>query len=147
MVLDEKLWPLLVLRLGGTPLAWELERDLDVLSALLSRREKHVCVVDARQAGVASPEQRHRYAEWLKQHEPLVREHGLGCAFVLTSPVVRLSLNVVLALRPLAVPYILVPTLEAGLEWAADRLRDAGLPFQALRVRGAHGLSRGQRSG
>jgi len=147
MVLEEKLWPLLVLRLRGSPLPWELERDLDALSLRLHRREKSVCVVDARHGEAASPELRHRYAEWLKQHEPLIREHSLGCAFVLTSPAVRLSLHVILALRPLPIPHTLAPTLEAGLEWAADRLEGAGLTLQALRVRGAHGLSRGARGG
>ncbi len=147
MVLDEKLWPLLVLQPRGTPLPWELEGQLEALSARLQRRERFVCVVDARQSEAASPEHRHRYAEWLKQHEPLLREYSLGCAFVVTSPAVRLSLHVIFALRPLTVPHTQVPGQEAGLGWAADRLQDAGLTLQALRVRGAHGLSRGQRSG
>lgn len=139
MVLDEKLWPLLVLRLRGTPLPWELERQLDALSALLSRRERCLCVVDARQGEASSPELRQRYADWLKQHELLLNAYCLGCAFVITSPAVRLSLQVILALKPLGAPHILVPTLEEGLVWAADRLQEAGLPLQALRVRGHRG--------
>jgi hypothetical protein len=145
--MDDKLWPLLVVQFSGPQSDWEFEQYLDALSERVNRREPYVCVVDARLGDAASPEQRHRKAEWLKLHEPLLREHCLGTAFVLTSPVVRLSLQVILALRPLVIPHTTVSTLEAGVGWAAERLQAAGHAFEALRVRGAYGLFRTQRSG
>ncbi len=144
---DDKLWPLLVVRFEGTQTNMQFEQYLDVASERLRRREPYVCLLDARLSDATPPEQRHRQAEWLKHNEDLLRRHCLGCAFIISSPVVRLSLNVILALRPLTVPSTTVASLEAGVEWAAERLNEAGLTFEALRVRGAYGLFRSQRSG
>lgn len=147
IVVDDKLWPLLTVEFSGSYLPWELERYLHALTERLRRREPYVCLLDASRSGALSPEQRHRHALWLKHHEALLRQYCMGSAFVVTSAVVRLSLNVIFALRPLVMPHVVATTREAAVAWAADRLEAMGQPLQAFRVRGAYGLLRGQRLG
>lgn len=147
IVVDDKLWPLLTVELSGGYVPWELERYLEAVMERLHRREPYVCLLDASRSQALSPEQRHRQALWLKQHEALLRQYCMGSAFVVSSAAVRLSLNVIFALRPLVMPHVVVASREAAAAWAADRLEATGQPLHAFRVRGAYGLLRGQRIG
>jgi hypothetical protein len=85
-------------------------------------------------------EQRQRQAAWLQEHEALMRERLLGCALVITSPFIRLAVSVVLHLKPLPVPFVIVPDRVSGVRWVTGRLDEAGFHEQAERIRHHFGL-------
>lgn len=135
--LDDTLWPLLIARFTGTHPPDEFEEYLEKTASYFCKREPMVMLLDAREAAAVPPAQRQRQADWLRQHDVLLRHFNVGSVFVITSPVVRLSLNVILALRPLPTPHAVVTTMEAGISWASDRFQQAGHLFPAMRLRTA----------
>jgi len=136
---DEKLWPLVLIRYEA-PLSME---DLELLSArlsdILARQEPYVAIADARRSQGMTPEQRQHQADWMKRHDAQLRKYCLGSAFIVTSALARLTLSVIFALKPPPLPYTIVTTLEAAAVWAADRLAAAGCAAQARRVLTVHG--------
>jgi hypothetical protein len=134
---DDTLWPLLIARFTGTNPPDEYEEYLEKTASYFRKREPMVMLHDAREARAVPPEQRQRQADWLRQHEVLLRHFNVGTVFVITSPVVRLSLTVIHALRPPVTPHAVVPTMIEGIGWAADRFQQAGHLFPALRLRTA----------
>jgi hypothetical protein len=136
---DEKLWPLLLVRYAAPLSLEELEESNRSMSAILARQEPYVAIVDARKAQGMTPEQRQQQADWMKRNDAALRKYCLGCGFIITSAMARLTLNVMNILKPPPMPYTVVSTLEAAAVWAADRLDAAGHTLHALRVRGAYG--------
>ncbi|HLL05640.1 MAG TPA: hypothetical protein VK539_34035 [Myxococcaceae bacterium] len=136
---DEKLWPLVLIRYEA-PLSME---DLELLSArlsdILARQEPYVAIADARRSQGMTPEQRQHQADWMKRHDTQLRKYCLGSAFIVTSALARMTVSVIFALKPPPLPYTIVTTLEAAAVWAADRLAAAGRTAQAQRVLTVHG--------
>ncbi|PTL77280.1 hypothetical protein [Vitiosangium sp. GDMCC 1.1324] len=137
---DDSLWPLLILRMTREPSNQELEEYLDRSASFLRRGERHVVIADLLQGGMITAEQRRRQADWMLQHDRLLRETVLGNAFVMTSPILRLGLNILFYIRMPPCPYVVVSRLEPALVWAADRLEGAGLHEASERVRRHWGL-------
>lgn len=136
---DEKLWPLVVFRYEGPLSMQDLEALVARLSEILARREPYVAIVDGRKSQGMTPEQRQHQADWMKRNDAQLRKYCLGSAFVVTSALARLTLNVIVVLKPPPLPYTVVSTLEAAAVWAADRLEAAGQAPQAQRVRALYG--------
>lgn len=137
---DDSLWPLLVVRMSGTPTHSQFEEYLAARGSFLERGEKHVLVYDAARFNVLSNEQRQRQVEWLKEREAVRRDLTLGSALIITSPLVRLTLNIVRYFNPTTTPYFVASSMDEAVKWAAARLDEAGLHEQARRVRESHGL-------
>src|SRR5690606_32089225 len=116
------------------------------LEAIVARREPYASLVDARESHGVSPAQRQRQAEWIKRHEVDLRKYCLGNAYVITSALARLSINVVNILKPMPAPQTVVPTVEAGAAWVAERLEAAGHAEAAQRVREVYGLEQGRKA-
>jgi hypothetical protein len=136
---DETLWPLLLMRYAAPLSLEDFEEVNRKMTAMLERQEPYVAIVDGRKGQGMTPEQRQLQADWLKRNDPALRKYCLGTAFIITSAIGRLTLNVMIILKPPPIPYTVVPTLEAAAVWAADRLAAAGLSLHAQRVRGAYG--------
>jgi hypothetical protein len=132
---DDSSWPLLGVRLSGEPSRQEFEAYLAKSSQYLRRGERHVCIFDARALRLLSNEQRQRQAEWLKANAALMRQRLLGVAYVITSPVIRLTMSVIFHFEALPVPYAIRSSLSDAGAWAALRLDEAGLRAPAERVR------------
>jgi hypothetical protein len=132
---DESLWPLLISRFEGRATDADFETWLTRGSALLQRRERHVVVIDLTRIEVPTAAQRWRQAEWLEAHAELMREWQLGCALVITSPFLRMTLSVIHHVRPIPVPYVVVSDVAAGVEWGLAQLEEAGMQVQAERIR------------
>ena len=130
---DDSLWPLLQVHYRGVPSGREYEEYLAAWEPYL-RREEHVTLLDARQAHFVSAEQRKRRLEWMKANAQALRR-SLGTAFVVSSPLIRLSLNIVYYFKPMQAPHIVVASPHLGARWAAERLQEAGLVEAAERVR------------
>lgn len=137
---DDSLWPLLISRFHGAATDSEYETYLSRGTAYLRRGELYVSVLDMGRLVVPSAAQRQRQAEWLQEHERLLREQFLGAALVITSPFIRLALSTVLHLRPMPMPYVTVYDVSGGLKWAVTRLEEAGLSGSAERIRRHLGL-------
>ncbi|WNG36264.1 hypothetical protein F0U61_23265 [Archangium violaceum] len=139
-IFDDSLWPLLTVRMVKDATTRHFDEFLDISLSYLLRREPHVVVTDLRQGGVMSPKLRHRLHEWVKCHDPLFRESVIGEAFVLTSPFLRLGLNILFYVRQRPCPYFIDARMEPAVTWAADQLERVGQREPAERVRKHFGL-------
>jgi hypothetical protein len=132
---DDSHWPLLLIRLEGAVSDQQLDEFFAHGHTTLRRRERYVSIFDLSRMNLPSPEQRQRQARWAREHEPLLREFVLGTAFVVTSPFVRMTLSMLFHLAPTPAPYVVVPSVDSGIVWAAARLDQSGLSEQAERIR------------
>jgi hypothetical protein len=132
---DESQWPLLVVTLTGEPSALAFENYLFRSTQYLQRQERHVCVFDVSALQILSSEQRQRQVAWLKANEALMSRTLLGVSYVVTSPVVRLTLGVIFHCKPPPTPYAFHTHLDEAKTWAAQRLDEAGLRTSAAHVR------------
>jgi hypothetical protein len=125
-VIDASQLPIVVVRFNGYISDPEFDVYLATMTGLLTRNSKMVAILDARAAIRNPPSQRQKQADWIRANEELLRQHSLGTAFVLTSPLVRGVMNAILWLQPLPTEYTVVGTLEEAERWAEDRLQSAG---------------------
>jgi hypothetical protein len=132
---DESLWPLLMVNYVGTPSPEQQEEYQARLSACLRRGEKYVSIIDTRSFTGIPAAQRQRMAQFLREHEELFRQVGLGTCLIITSPVVRLVVSVIFHLKPMPAPYYVAPTMQAALDWVLGQLEAGGLTEEAARIR------------
>ncbi|MCY1074843.1 hypothetical protein [Archangium lansingense] len=137
---DDSRWPLRFVRFVGTPTPWQYEHYLREATASLQRRERHLSITDLTQATLPTPELRQRQILWMQEHEGLIREVVLGAAFVVTTPLLRLSLSAVLHFKPLPVPYLITAQEVEAVGWASARIEEQGLRLVAERLRSQYGL-------
>jgi hypothetical protein len=138
---DDSQWPLLAVTFTGTISAQEFDTYMSKMAASLSRGEKYLFLLDTRGLSTSpAMEQRQRLVDWVKQNEPLLRQRILGSAFVITSPFIRLALNIMCQLKPLPCPHTIAGDMKVARAWSAERFRAAGLkPPSALLE--THGLA------
>jgi hypothetical protein len=141
ILIDESLWPLLIIRFVGTVSDEQFEQYLVRTSAVLQRKERCVSLFDGLQLGMPTASQRNRQVEWLRQDEALMREFLLGTAYVLGSPVHRLMLSMILHVIPPPMPYVVAPSLSSAVAWLGKRLEEAGLELSQERVLSHLGLT------
>jgi hypothetical protein len=132
---DETFWPLVFVRYAAPLRDVEHAQSLERIGGYLERGERCFFIVDTR--GVPSPTalQRQHQEDWDRQYAELVRTTVLGTALIVTSPVIQLTLNVLLHLRPMLAPYVIVHTLPAALDWVTARMEAQGLDACAARLR------------
>lgn len=138
--IDDSLWPLLVVKFSGSTTTQEFEAYLKQMTDYLNRGEKLVSIFESTEMKDSPIEHRQLQIEWVQKNEALLRERMLGTAFIITSPVVRLAMNVIQMLSKPPHPYTVSSNKEAALEWAADRFREAGASLASLRIRTQYGL-------
>jgi hypothetical protein len=134
ILFDDSLWPLLVSRFEGQVSDEAYEAYLHQGALYLQRGEPYVSVLDMVRLSLPTTRQRQRQFEWLRQHERLMHEQLLGCAFIITSPLIRLTLSTVFHVMPLPTPYVAVQDMARAVTWAASRLEDAGHREAAARI-------------
>jgi hypothetical protein len=135
-------WPLLTVSFSGTSSAQEFEAYLARMTAYLNRRETYLAILDSSKASNAPTlEQRQRQVEWLQKHDAALRQRSLGSAFVITSPFIRLALNIMCQLKPLSCPHTIVGDMKVARAWAAERFQAARLPLPFLLLRNGEGLA------
>lgn len=138
---DESLWPLLLLRIEGTPSPQQFEAYLTRMSGYLERRERHVVILDLLSTSIVGLQERcEQQSAWMRQHEAQLRQWPLGVAVITDAIALRLLVRVVLHRGPLSLPHLMVSRLAEAVVWAAERLRQAGLGAEAHRVRAHFGL-------
>jgi len=132
---DETFWPLVLVRYAAPLTDVEHARSLERVSGYLERGERCFFILDTSRIAAPTPFQRQQQEDWDWQYAELVRTTVLGTALIVTSPVVQLTLNVLLHLRPMLAPYVIVHTLPEALAWVLARMEAQGLEECATRVR------------
>ena len=138
--IDDSLWPLRLVRFVGVATPQQFEQYLVDSAAALRRGERFVSIFDLTHGGVATPEHRQRQATWLQEYSSLLRELSLGVAFVVTSPLIRLSLSAIFYFQPLPTPYVVTSRFSEAALWAISCLQERGLALEAERLRHHFGL-------
>jgi hypothetical protein len=125
---DDSLWPLVTVTFTGTMSAQEFDTYMSRMSACLGRGEKYLYLLDTRGLSTApNLEQRQRLVAWVRENESALRQRVLGSAFVITSPFIRLAMNIMCQLKPMPHPSTIVGDIEVARAWTAERFRMAGL--------------------
>jgi hypothetical protein len=138
---DSGLWPLLVVRLGRCGTMQDLEAYLADRESWLRRCEPHVCILDAREVNLPSPQLRQRYTDWLSEHEAALRQWVLGTAYIIQSPAVRMMMSIIRHFAHLTTPFVVSATMQPAAAWAAERLQEEGLAPAATRVRAQYAIA------
>ncbi|WNG38631.1 hypothetical protein F0U60_36955 [Archangium minus] len=123
---DDSLWPMLVCRFEGQMSDEDYEEYLLQGEFYLRRGEPYVSVLDTMRLTLPTARQRQRLFQWLRQYERPMRELVVGCAFIVTSPLIRLTMSTVFHVMPMPTPYVAVQDMARAVTWAADRMRDVG---------------------
>jgi len=123
--IDDRLWPLVIFRFRFRPSMDELERYLARQEEMLARKQPMISLVQAEQAKLWETPVLRRQAEWIKEHEALLRQYSLGVAMVMQSPIVRGMLKAILWIQPMPQPYTVCSTVEEGLRWLRERVASA----------------------
>lgn len=142
---DDSVWPLLNVTFTGANSNEEFEAYLATLTKYRKRKERYLTIFDSRVAAAPTLHQRQRQVEWLKTHEAETRQLSLGSAFVITSPLIRLAMNIIYQLKPPPNPYHVVGDIEVARAWAADRFQQAGMSAPSLLIRNHYGLGGGNK--
>ena len=123
--IDDRLWPLVIFRFRFRPSMDELERYLARQEEMLARKQPMISLVQAEQAKLWESPVLRRQAEWIKDHEALLRQYSLGVAMVMQSPIVRGMLKAILWIQPMPQPYTVCSSVEEGLRWLRERVASA----------------------
>jgi hypothetical protein len=151
---DDSLWPLLVVKFIGTTSDVEFEEYLAKMSEYLRRGDKWIVIYESTEMKDSPLVHRQRQLEWLKDNDALLRQWMVGTGFVITSPVIRLAMNVIHQLNKPPCPSHAASTMKAAMEWAAERFKAEGqmMPAMLIRTRGllqsvtAHGTTATKRA-
>lgn len=139
MTFDDSLWPLMTVTFTGTISAQDFDTYISRMAECLGRGEKYLYILDSRGLSTApNLEQRQRLVSWVRENESALRQRVLGGAFVITSPFIRLAMNIMCQLKPMPHPHTIVGDIEVARAWAAERFRVAGLvpPSMLLEPKG-----------
>lgn len=121
--------PLNYVQMWGERTDAELMESLARLRAALvedlQAGRKSVVLLDLRNAGVLTPEQRRSTAEWMKRVTDLFRRATFGTVFVVESALVRGVLTALLWFQPRGTPYEVVRDLDEAMRWAIACLDEA----------------------
>jgi hypothetical protein len=143
IIVDDSLWPLIIVRFERDPSAQEFAEYLARRSMYLERPEQTVSILDASRVRTGTAEQRQLQAEWIKRNAALLRQRSLGSAHIISSPVIRLVTSLILHVQPIPTPHIVVSGMNEAVAWALKRLEGAGDTLAAERVRHHFGLRAG----
>jgi hypothetical protein len=135
ILFDDSHWPLLLIRLEGAPAPEQLEAYLARRLEYMRRQERHGIVYDTRHTRLITTELRQRHTAWSQEHKVLRQHFLVGNALIITSPFIRLTMNMVLHLGGAKVPYSVAATMPEAALWIANRLHDAGDVEPAERLR------------
>ncbi|WP_375772342.1 hypothetical protein NR798_16130 [Archangium gephyra] len=133
--LDDSLWPLLVAGFVGLPTLQQQEEHFAQLLIHLRREEKCLLILDTRQVRMMTGEHRQKLVQFAREHHALIRTQVLGCAAVITSPVMKLAASLVLHFSPPPMPYFITHSLPEAARWTAKCLDGAGQSHAAERIR------------
>lgn len=122
ITIDESRFPLVMVKYRGAVTDAEFDSYLSTITAFIERGRRFGAVLDTRHASAASATQRRRQAMWLREHQAELPALCLGCAFVVTSPIMRGALTAIFWIQPLAFPYVICAGLHDAVSWVEERV-------------------------
>ena len=138
LTFDDSLWPLVIFRCVGVMTNPQFDEFLARSESFLERDQPYVSITDMSQAGIPPLEQCRKLAEWLHTHEARLSERVLCNAILVTSAPLRLSMSLVFHLKK-SMPRRAVSDMGEALQFAVDKLNEAGRPADAQRI--LHGFT------
>lgn len=123
---DDSQWPIVVNRAWGESTDENMQQYFRMLEAMLARRERHVIIVDAREAKSLKSVHRKQLAEWTRAHQGLLRRYRAGLVLVTPSAIVRGMITATYWLSPAPFPYEAVSTMQEAWTWARRQLEERG---------------------
>jgi hypothetical protein len=122
ITIDRSEYPLVVVRFRGAPTTPEFARYLEDLAALYREAKPFALIVDSSHAEAPPATHRKMQADWIKQHERVIRTYNMGTAFITPSVVLRGALTAILWLQPLPCPHHVCADEIEAKRWARSRL-------------------------
>jgi len=147
ILIDDSLWPLLVTRCGAQPSPREQQAFFSQTLGYLRREEKCVAILDTRHVRMTTAEYRKNLADFMREHQALMRTQLLGISVVIGSPALQLATSLVIHLTTPPAPYFLTTSLSEAAKWAAKCLDGAGRSLDAERIRYHYAPSMAQHVG
>lgn len=130
--IEERYWPLLVVRFVGTPTDQQFQAYLERMTQLVGNGRKRVLLLDGRRAGRAPPSQRRMQAEWMQANKEQIRAVNLLMLIVINSAIVRGVLTAILWFQDIPGNYKVVSSLDEALELARNEVDKSGLRLPSL---------------
>ncbi|MCS7018490.1 MAG: hypothetical protein RMJ87_07010 [Cytophagales bacterium] len=122
--IDESRLPIVLITFSDKePTRKEFDDYLNAMYAIYARRKPVSFVFDATQVRYLSSEFRIKQGNWIKRHKDLIAEVQKCFVFVIPNLLVRFILDAILMISPLPAPYVIVKTVEEGLQEAAKRMQ------------------------
>jgi hypothetical protein len=123
-------FPLIVMVSAPKFDAAEVRAMMDGFETYFQRGEKYaVLSLTPRNAPVPEQAERKMLGEWMNQ--PRVRDYTkrlcVGSATLIANPLTRAAYSIIMAFGRPAAPNEAVPTVERGLDYCLERIREAGL--------------------
>lgn len=109
----------------------EFQAYLDAMLADMRRSDatSRIIIQDSRFAPGLDAQQRRMKADWIKEHEDLLRQRAMAIVFVYSSTLLRGMMTAILWLSPLPMPHFVCPTLEDALDVCEQILKERGYPM------------------
>ncbi len=126
VVFDRAEFPLVTVRYRGAQTLPEFEDYLKALAELYQEGRPFALVCDSRGAEPSPALHRRMQADFIAQHERLIRSLNVGTAFVIESMVLRGGLTAILWMQPLPCPHFVCGDIESARRWARARLSGVG---------------------
>jgi hypothetical protein len=120
---DRTEFPLITVTFTGIPENKDnFQTYLQGLLQNYDRREEFVLIFDASHAATPSPKYQKLQANWMKDHDKLVKTYCRGVGYVVPSPFLRGILKVIFGLQKNPVPFVVFKDLQPAREWAREQL-------------------------
>ncbi len=123
-----------------------LDEEIVAQRELARRGQRYIAVCDATIGMRLTPLQRKLYADWMREHDALLKSVLAGAAFVMPSALVRGALTAIFWVAPLEAPHSVHARTEQALEWAIERARWAELPMDERLARQGAGAFQARRA-
>lgn len=85
-------------------------------------REPIALVFDATNAAIPGLRYQKQQADWMREHDELIRTYCLGIAYVVPNPLIRQVMRAIFKLQQNATAFKVFAEREAGVAWAQERL-------------------------
>ena len=116
---DRSKFPIVVVKFTG------VEQTDDNFAAYLNglydnynSKQPFSLVCDATNAPKPNITYQKRQAQWMKEHESLIKTYCKGIAYVMPNALYRIALMVIFSLQNNPVPFKVFQNVEDGVEWA-----------------------------
>lgn len=103
---------------GATETKENFHQYLNGLFHNYDRKEEFSLIFDASLASSPNPKYQKMQAEWMKDHEKLVKTYCKGVAYVVPSPFLRGILKIIFGIQKNPVPFQVFRDMKPARQWA-----------------------------